>query len=150
MKNTDIEISGKNLILNNVSDFRLSHTFECGQCFRWDSRDTDEFDEEYVGTALGRVLKIAQKDDKIILFDTSLREFQNIWEKYLDFSRNYGKIKDVLSGDDVMRRAIGFGYGIHILNQDVWECIVSFIISASNNIPRIKRIINTLCKEFGN
>lgn len=145
----DIIVSGNDLILNSVSDFKLSHTFECGQCFRWNMIQMQNFDEAYIGVALGKVLKIAQKNNSVVLFDTSINDFQNIWSKYLDFSRDYAAIKDVLSKDEILNKAINFGYGIHILNQDIWECIISFIISASNNIPRIKKIINSLCENFG-
>ena len=48
-----------------------------------------------------------------------------------------------------MREAISFGEGIRILNQEPFEALISFIISASNNIPRIKKIIKSLCENFG-
>ena len=48
-----------------------------------------------------------------------------------------------------MKEAISFGEGIRILNQDLWECIISFIISANNNIPRIKGIIERISKNYG-
>jgi len=147
----NINICGNDLILTDVCDFKLSHTFECGQCFRWEniSFGYPEYDEVYIGIAFGKVLKIAQKDNILTLFDTSVEDYENIWEHYFDLSRDYSRIKAVLSKDGVMRKAMEFGYGIHILNQDIWECIISFIISASNNIPRIKKIINLLCCNFG-
>ena len=48
-----------------------------------------------------------------------------------------------------MQSAIACGEGIRILKQDLWETIISFIISQSNNIPRIKGIIEKLCTNFG-
>ena len=146
----NIKVSENNLILYDVSDFKLSHTLDCGQCFRWEKEDDPEFDETYTGVAFGKVLKISQKKNTVILFDTSLQDFQDIWQKYFDFSRDYTEIKRVLSCDEILKKSIAFGEGIRILNQDVWECIVSFIISASNNIPRIKKIISSLCENFGN
>ena len=47
-----------------------------------------------------------------------------------------------------MIKAIDFGYGIRILRQDLWETIVSFIISQRNNIARIRGIIDRLCRPF--
>ena len=49
-----------------------------------------------------------------------------------------------------MKTSIEYGKGIRILNQDLWETIISFIISANNNIPRIKGIIERLSKKYGN
>jgi N-glycosylase/DNA lyase len=48
-----------------------------------------------------------------------------------------------------MKKATEFGKGIRILRQDNWEALCSFIISQCNNIPRIKGIIDILCREFG-
>ena len=48
-----------------------------------------------------------------------------------------------------MRSASEFGAGIRLLKQDKWEALCSFIISQCNNIPRIKKIVETLCRTFG-
>ena len=77
-------------------------------------------------------------------------EFRDIWYDYFDLGRDYGSIKECLSAnDEIMRKAIEYGYGIRILDQDLWETIVSFIISQNNNIPRIKGCIERLCDNFG-
>ena len=69
---------------------------------------------------------------------------------YFDLDRNYEKIKEELSKkDNYMKTSIAHGKGIRILNQDLWETIISFIISANNNIPRIKGIIERLSKAYG-
>ena len=52
--------------------------------------------------------------------------------------------------DKYLKTSIKYGKGIRILNQDLWETIISFIISANNNIPRIKGIIERLSKTYGN
>jgi len=77
-------------------------------------------------------------------------DFEKIWEHYLDLERDYGIIKKRLcKTDPVMAKAVEYGYGIRILNQDKWETIVSFLISQNNNIPRIKKCIEALCENFG-
>lgn len=68
----------------------------------------------------------------------------------LTFGTDYTEYKKVLSKlDSNMKKSIEFGYGIRILNQDLWEMIISFIISANNNIPRIKGIIEKISKRVG-
>ena len=75
---------------------------------------------------------------------------RDYWFNYLDLGRDYGGIKRKLyRGDDVMKQAIKAGQGIRILNQDLWETIVSFIISQNNNIPRIKGCIERLADVAG-
>jgi N-glycosylase/DNA lyase len=48
-----------------------------------------------------------------------------------------------------MLRALQYGKSIRILKQDPWEMLISFIVSQNNNIPRIKKIIQALCENFG-
>lgn len=129
----------------SAKDFNLKHTFLCGQCFRWDEND----DGSFTGVALGRVIKIKSSDKYITLFNANLQEFNEIWSKYFDFSRDYSVLKCNIAKDDIMRSAVKYGWGIRILRQNTWETIISFIISASNNIPRIKIIISRLCELYG-
>ena len=134
-----------NVILKNVRDFDLTHIFDCGQCFRWNQLD----ENKYAGVAKGRALTISQDGDTVVFHNTTERDFHDIWYNYFDFDTDYGEIKAELSKDSVMREAITYGEGIRILNQDLWETVVSFIISASNNIPRIKGIVERLCAAYG-
>lgn len=141
----DIISKNNNIILINTKDFDLEHIFDCGQCFRFNRID----ENTYFGTAFGHALKISQSGSTVTLYDTSEQDFYNIWYDFFDFSRDYGEIKDALSNDPMLREAIKYGGGIRILHQDLWETIISFIISASNNIPRIKGIIERFCESFG-
>lgn len=134
-----------NTVLKNVKDFNLRHIFDCGQCFRWNL----DADGAYEGVAKGHALRISQSGENVVLYQTSVEEFQDIWYDYFDFSRDYGKIKAELSADDVLKKAIPYGDGIRILKQELFETVISFIISASNNIPRIKKIVEALCENFG-
>ncbi len=141
----ELEYKGNNLIVTGLKDFDLKHIFDCGQCFRWNA----DGDGSYIGVARGRALRIKQSGDTLTLYDTSEKDFESVWRGYFDLDRDYGEIKKKLASDDVMRAAVLYGGGIRILNQDLWETVVSFIISASNNIPRIKGIIERLCAAFG-
>lgn len=132
------------IILENMPDFNLFHTFDCGQCFRWNYEN-----DGFSGVAFGEYLHICGDGKSFIFKNTSLETFNRIWRNYFDLDRDYGKIKKDLSRDEVLKNAISFGDGIRILNQDAFECLISFIISASNNIPRIKKIIELLCLNFG-
>ena len=77
-------------------------------------------------------------------------DIKEIVTNYFDLNRNYSEIKDKLSKvDENVNLSIKYGEGIRILNQDLWETIISFIISANNNIPRIKGIINRISKRVG-
>ncbi|KAL7668199.1 hypothetical protein ACOME3_008912 [Neoechinorhynchus agilis] len=40
-------------------------------------------------------------------------------------------------------------YGVRVLSTDPVECVFTFICSANNNAKRIRRMVNTLCSEYG-
>ena len=141
----DIQVKNNDIILKNVKDFNLEHIFDCGQAFRFNKTRKNT----YTGVAFGQALTISQSDDEVILYNTTYESFVNVWYNFFDFDNDYSKIKSTLATDKFMREATEHGYGIRILRQDLWETIISFIISASNNVPRIKGIIERLCEAFG-
>lgn len=53
------------------------------------------------------------------------------------------------SDDEYLKRAYFNGEGIRILRQDIWETIVSFMISQNNNITRISGSIEKICDLAG-
>ena len=132
--------------LNNIPSFNSKHIFECGQCFRWD----EESDGSYTGIVGKNVINVKQVENRVIFSSYGADNLEKLVINYFDLTRNYEEIKDKLSKiDEHLARSIKYGSGIRILNQDLWETIISFIISANNNIPRIKGIINRISKNYG-
>lgn len=126
--------------------FELADIFECGQCFRWNK----EKNGSYTGVFHNNVLNVDKNGNEIIFKGICEGNIEKICTDYFDLNRDYTKIKEELSNiDDNLKRSIEYGKGIRILNQDLWETIISFIISANNNIPRIKGIIERLSKAYG-
>lgn len=134
-------------ILENPDSFNLEHIFECGQCFRWNKID----ENTYIGVIKEAVIKVTKDKNRYIFTGKSdSGNFEDIINYYFDLATNYSIYKEKLSKiDKFMSESIKFGEGIRILRQDLWETIISFIISANNNIPRIKKIIERLSKEYG-
>lgn len=139
-------MENQELIIEKNQDFELKDIFDCGQCFRWNKKE----DGSYVGVIKSGILKI-NHDNKNIYFKGMLNDnIEKIVKQYFDLNRDYSKIKKHLSKiDQYMETSIRYGKGIRILNQDLWETIISFIISANNNIPRIKGIIKGLSQKYG-
>ncbi len=134
-------------VLKNPDSFELVHTFECGQCFRWNKKE----DGSYIGVVKNNVIKAQKINDKIIFSSIGEDNLEELCISYFDLDRNYKYIKEDLSKiDQYMKTSIEYGEGIRILNQDLWETLISFIISANNNIPRIKGIIERMSKVYGN
>ncbi|TYQ17024.1 UNVERIFIED_CONTAM: N-glycosylase/DNA lyase [Acetivibrio alkalicellulosi] len=133
------------IIVDGVKDFNPVHIFECGQCFRW----IRQINGSYTGVAKGRVLNVSSNNQKLELYNTNLEDFKNIWFDYFDLGRDYSLIKKEIMKDETMEKAINFGWGIRILKQDLWETLISFIISANNRIPRIMKTVARLSETYG-
>lgn len=133
------------VVIKNVSDFSLSHTFDCGQSFRFNMIEKDHFE----GVAFGRAVELYKEDKDIVITNLKKSEFLEKWVDFLDLERDYTKIKNELSQDEIIKKAIDFGRGIRILKQDFFECLISFIISQQNSIPKIKKTVEMFCTLFG-
>lgn len=124
--------------------FDAVSTFECGQCFRWNLSKVLNGKPLYTGVSGGRVCHVTGSR---IICDGQDEDY---WKNYFAADIDYAAINKTLAEtDDVLKKCIKYGRGIRILKQDLWETIVSFIISANNNIPRIKKIIEGLCRMYG-
>lgn len=124
----------------------IHKTFDCGQCFRWDSQPPYQWE----GVINGKVYYMAQLNSDgadYILTSASMNEWNNILKLYFDIEANYDI--DIPKSDYFAIQASKFGKGIRILNQDIWETLISFIISQRNNIPKIKGTIRKLCEAYG-
>lgn len=132
------------IIIKNVTDFDLRHIFDCGQCFRWNA----ENDGSYVGIASGRAVRIYKNGNDVYIKGGNIEDI-DFWSNYFDLNRNYRQIKSEFSKDEILNEAILYGEGLRILNQDPFETIISFILSANNRIPMIKRSVGLISKTFG-
>lgn len=128
------------IIVDDLSSFDIRQILDCGQIFRYAKTGEGEY---VVFSGLKR-LSVKQDGEKAVICGD--REFAR---RFFDLERDYGAIKERLSGLPFMKESIAYGSGIRILNNDPFEMIISFIISANNHIPRIKGIIERLCNDLG-
>ncbi len=136
------------VILKKQESFELKHIFECGQCFRWN----EEKDSSWTGVIRDAVINVKKENDEVIIQGEVLgnKDLNEIVCEYFDLKTNYTEYKEILGSiDEYLAESIRFGEGIRILKQDLWETIISFIISANNNIPRIKKIIEAISRRYG-
>ena len=137
---------GKELELKNFENIDLVQTFECGQCFRWQKT----LENSYIGIFKGKKLELSQLTPNTIILSTDMSDFKKIWYKYFDLETDYKKIgENITTLHPILKKAYIECSGIRILRQEPWETLCSFIISQNNNIPRIKKIIKSLCDLFG-
>lgn len=140
-----IEEFNKGIIVKGVGNFELDHIFECGQCFRWNKQTNGN----YIGVAYGKVIEVEKNEAEVKIYNINEKEFNELWCDYFDLKRDYTAIKEKFKEDPLLKKSVDFGYGIRLLQQEPFELTISFIISANNRIPMIKRAINNLSKKWG-
>lgn len=123
----------------------LAQTLDCGQAFRWQRQE----DGSYWGVAHGKSLQISRQGGELVLQGTTQQDYDLLWRDYFDLERDYKRLKQAFAADPVLRDAMGYASGIRVLRQEPWEALCTFILSANNNIPRIKGIVERLCTLFG-
>lgn len=143
-----------------VKDFNLRQIAESGQCFRmtnmepkkevWNQNGNFLKDVEMYRLIAGsRYLELCQKEEELIV-SCDEKEWDEIWYSYFDCGRDYGAIKASIDpADRYLKEASQKGWGIRILKQDLWEMILTFIISQQNNIPRIRKCVEAICSRYG-
>lgn len=132
------------IIIKEPEDFDPIKIFECGQCFRWNADENGV----YIGVFRGRAASVYTESGNIIISASEGTKISDLID-YFDLERDYAEIRKSVGIDEYMLKATEFGKGIRILRQEPWEALCSFIISQCNNIPRIKKIIETMCRFFG-
>ena len=136
----------RNELILKVECFNLKYTLECGQCFRW--KKIDDF--EYIGVINDRVIKIKQINDELIVSSNNNDDLENVVRNYFDLDTDYQFIEDTISKiDEKIKCAVKNTTGIRILNQDFFETLMSYIISANNNIPRISKSVDLISEKYG-
>ena len=135
------------IIVSEIELFTVSQTFDCGQCFRFTVTEN-----EAVGYAYGRKITFTQlSENEIFISPCTEEEFHTLWKSYLSLDTDYKSVREEMislrKSDVSLSAAMETGKGIRILRQEPWETLCSFIISQNNNIPRIKKIIDALCKK---
>ena len=126
--------------------FDIGQTLESGQCFRFAKLG----EARYSIVAFGKVLNLEQDDESIRMWPCGGEEFERVWRGYFDLDVDYAAVKAALGENDpIMSEAVKFAPGIRLMNQDVWECLISFIISANNRIPMIKQVVRNISHRFG-
>jgi N-glycosylase/DNA lyase len=141
----NIKFFKDHVIIEGVKNFKLKHIFECGQIFRFEEVEENDF----IVIAFGKLIEVKEEGNNVVIYNTNEEEFNRIWLNYLDLNRDYSDIKEELSKDVLLKQSIEFGYGVRVLNQDPFEMLLSFIISARNNIPSIKKTVNKISVKWG-
>jgi len=136
------------VVIEDLNNFDLEQTLKCGQIFRYEQVSN----HSYMLIAKNKRIRLTQQPESttLIIHNSNLSEYEEVWKRYLDIETDYDQIMDQLSESDPhMQKAISYGGGIRILNQNTWEMLISFIISQNKAIPHIQVCIQNICQAFG-
>ena len=113
------------MIEKSISNFDIRQICDSGQCFRM-----SQVDENTLQVIAGdRMVRVSQQGERCI-FHCQAEEFEEFWKWYFDLEEDYGiYIQRINPRDCYLTEAARFGSGIRILRQDLWEMIVTFLIS---------------------
>lgn len=140
-------------VIDNLGYLSLTDTLECGQAFRYEPIVKEENYVEYMTVAYGKIITVGQrKPGELIFFDKWTEDYEEVVKRYFRFDTDFESIRqDIISRTDSewLKKAAEEAKGIVILKQEPWETLFSFIVSQNNNIPRIRKIIRSVCLEYG-
>jgi N-glycosylase/DNA lyase len=138
-----IEYKNGGALLCGLCDFDLEHIFDSGQSFRFDRTKGG-----YEGVALGGVLRVTAAGEDVFLYPCTREDFEEKWRHYFDLGRDYACLF-ADAKDSALSKSLASAGGLRILNQAPFETLISFILSANNNVGRIRGIVRRLCGTFG-
>jgi N-glycosylase/DNA lyase len=128
-------------------NFNIKHIADSGQCFRMNQIAENKFNL----IAYDRYIELTQLEPKTIEINCTEEDYETIWKEYFDISYPYDNVvMNLINGEDIfLKEAAAFGNGLRILQQDIFEILISFIISQRKNIPAIKSCIEQLSVKYG-
>lgn len=129
----------------------LAETLESGQAFRWRKIEREESETHYEGVVFGNLVRVRQVNGEVVFNSEPDPEsaIKPILEDYLGLNHDLESIYAEISWDEQVGSAIDEYPGMRILRQDPWECLIAFICSANNNIPRISQNVEDIAGAFG-
>ena len=127
-------------------DFDLEKIADCGQCFRAKEVETGIY--RFITNK--NVIYIKKLRENTFDVSCDNYEWQSIWENYFDLATDYRSIRREISEvNDYFKDAAQLGAGIRILKQDIFETLISFIISQRKSIPSIKTSVERIAEKYG-
>ena len=120
--------------------FYLDVTLCCGQVFRW-----DKIGDWWYGVAGDKVFKVCQAGDQFEYTNVD----QKFIENYFGLDEDLGKIVESINRDPHIGKAVKEYWGLRLIRQDPWECLISYICATYKSIAAIKHMLNNIAQKFG-
>lgn len=126
--------------------FNLENTLTCGQIFRF----YKQIDNSYDVILDDRVINVIEKENKLYVISNDEDNLKEKIIEYFDLNTDYEKIGNILvNKDKKIESSVLFSKGLKIINQQPFETIIEYIISANNSVNSIANAINNISKKYG-
>jgi N-glycosylase/DNA lyase len=122
--------------MQNSYTINVENSINSGQVFLW--RKDGNY---WYGINGQDILKISNSG--------SIISYQNIKTDFFRKRDNIEKIIKSISKDSITKKAVKQYAGLRILEQDPFQCLISFITSSNSNIQKIKSSLEKMSKKFG-
>ena len=132
--------------------YNLNETLHSGQAFRWNKSHspTNHEGDLHEGIIDGIRVRLVQSQDGVeIITPPSNKHLRDLLYNYLSINHDLEAFYKEFSKDQYLSNSIKTYRGLHILRQNPWECLIGFICSANNNIPRIKSLVESISVGCG-
>lgn len=116
---------------------------DSAQSFGWTVRD-----DAFYGFAAGIPVRARQENAGIFMFPCAESQIEH-FVRYFDLARDYVALAANCAGIPSAVRAFELLSGLRVLNQDPWEAVFAFILSANNNTARINSLVVNLSRAYG-
>jgi N-glycosylase/DNA lyase len=127
-------------------EFDPSITFRSGQAFRW--RTLDEHPETWIGIIFGNLVKLSSEKVSVLASVENHLDLGSVRD-YFSPNDNLEDVFATFPNDEMLEYSRKVSPGLRLLNQDPWECLISFVCSINCNIPSIRLKIEKLSRKFG-
>lgn len=123
----------------------LDQTYKSGQVFRWIHLRDGKYIIPY-----GPVAILIEQQKNRLIMHCSEEDFYNIWYDYFDLGTDYQEWNiSAKHMNEYMKICSVRGSGIHILQQDLFEMIITFMLATATNIPRVKQMLDVISRTCG-
>ncbi len=144
MSGPRVELRGSEALISGIAPFNLEETLKSGQTFRWSGQ------EVFTGVVRDRVYRVRQCADGLVLESPLDDAAIEATVAYFALDTDHASIeRQLVERDPTLEPIVAFSTGMRVLRQEPWECLVSFILSARNAIPLIRRTVEGLSRAFG-
>ena len=124
----------------DAGPFNLDVTLCCGQVFRWDKKGDWWYgfvgDQAFKARQISAELEFEGADEAMVVH-------------YFGLDDDLQKISASIGRDEHIRKALHAFWGLRIIRQEPWECLISYICATYKNIPAIRHMLLELSRKFG-